>query len=236
MDNITFFENIPVEFNEIALMERMQLRERLRASKDFLWAVEQAKGLIKPRGVVGIASVNGLTDDTVEIGGEIFTSRILCVNLESLEVVYPFIATIGPELENVASEQSSLTKKFFLELMGDYSLTTAMWYIEEKIKEKYSITRISSMSPGSLENWGIKQQVPLFNLFDSHAEKIGVKLTSSMLMLPRKSLSGIGFHSQRAFISCQLCPRDRCPGRRGKYTPELFAEYGLPIPEKKSVK
>jgi len=73
--------------------------------------------------------------------------------------------------------------------------------------------------------------LPLFTLFGKDAERLGVELTSSMLMKPRKSISGIAFHSHRVFISCQLCSRDRCPGRRAKYMPEKFAEYGLPIPK-----
>ena len=166
----------------------------------------------------------------VKIGDQKFTSKILRVNLDSCEIVYPFIATIGPELESVASEQQRLTRKFFLEIVGDFALTNAMWYMEGKIKEKYSIKRSSTMTPGSLENWPITQQVPLFDLFGADLKKVGVELTSSMLMKPRKSLSGIIFQSERIFINCQLCQRDRCPGRRAKYMPEKFEEYGLAIP------
>ena len=230
MDNLTYFENIPVELSETAIMDKIQLRKSLRTSKDFLWAVEQARHLIHPRGVVGEAPVTLRDDTTVTIGGQKFSSRILRVNLDSCEIVYPFIATIGPELEKVAAQQERLTRKFFLELIGDYSLTTAMWITEGKMKEKYSITRSSTMTPGSLEDWPITQQVPLFALFGENLNWVGVKLTSSMLMKPRKSLSGIVFQSDRVFVNCQLCQRDRCPGRRAKYMAEKFSEYGLPIP------
>ena len=230
MDDLTFYEDVTVDWNETATMDRMQISERVRSSKDFLWAIEQAKELINPRGIVGIASVTKITDNTVKIGDQKFTSRILRVNIDSCDVVYPFLATIGPELESIASEQTSLTKKFFLELMGDYALTNAMWNIEGKIKKKYSIKRSSTMTPGSLDDWPITQQVPFFNLFGKDLNRVGVELTSSMLMKPRKSLSGIVFQSENVFINCQLCQRDRCPGRRAKYLAEKFAGYGLPIP------
>ena len=231
MKDVTFFKEIPVELNETVLQDRLKLRERLRSSKDFQWAVEQARNLIHPRGIVGIAHVSSKNETTLKIDTEIFTSKILRVNLDSCDEVYPFLVTIGQELENLAAQQTSLTKKFFLEIIGDFSLTNAMWYIESKIKENNSLKRISSMSPGSLENWGIKQQIPLFKLFNKEAEQLGVNLTPSMLMKPRKSLSGIAFQTTKSFISCQLCPRDRCPGRRAKYSPEKFAEYDLPIPK-----
>ena len=180
--------------------------------------------------VIGKAPVSIIDDTKVRIGDQEFTSRILRVNVESCELVYPFIATIGPELEGVAAEQERLTRKFFLEIIGDYTLTDSVWQIEERIKQKFSIKQNSIMTPGSLENWPITQQVPLFNLFGDALTKVGVKLTSSMVMKPRKSISGISFETERVFINCQLCQRDRCPGRRAKYLPDKFSEYGLPIP------
>jgi hypothetical protein len=230
MDDLTYFDDITVELNADALMDRIQLRKSLRGSSDFLWAVEQAKDLVHPRAVMGKANISIIDDTKLKIGDQEFTSRILRVNLDSCELVYPFIATIGPELETVASKQERLTRKFFLELIGDYVLTNSVWQIEEKIKEKFSFDRNSVMTPGSLENWPITQQVPLFNLFGEALKKVGVELTSSMLMKPRKSISGISFKTDRLFINCQLCQRDRCPGRRAKYMPEKFAEYGLPVP------
>ncbi len=230
MDDLTYFDDVTVELNAESLMDSIKLRKSLRGSKDFLWAVEQAKELIHPRAIFGKANVSIIDDTKVMIEDQEFTSRILRVNLDSCKIVYPFIATIGPELETLAAKQERLTKKFFLETAGDYVLTNSIWQIEKKVKEKFSITRNSTMTPGSLENWPITQQVPLFNLFGEGLKKVGVELTSSMLMKPRKSISGISFESDRLFINCQLCQRDRCPGRRAKYTPEKFAEYDLPIP------
>ncbi len=232
MDDLSFFENISVELNKEVLMSRMKLREKLQKSKDLQWALEQAQDLIHPRALLGTASVTVIDDNTIQIDDQKFTSRILRVNLGSCERVFPFIFTIGPELENLAGQQTSLTKKFFLEMVGDFALTTAVTNVEEEIKSKYSINHTSSMTPGSLDNWGIDQQAPLFALFGKETERLGVKLSPSMVMNPRKSISGIAFHSEKVFINCQLCQRDRCPGRRAKFMPEKFAEYDLPIPKK----
>ena len=230
MDDLTYFDDITVELNVESLMDKIKLRKSLRGSKDFLWAVEQAKELVHPRAILGKAKVSLIDDTKVLIGDQEFTSRILRVNLDSSDLVYPFIATIGPELETVAAKQERLTKKFFLEIIGDFVLTNSVWQIENKAKEEFSISRNSTMTPGSLENWPITQQVQLFNLFGEGVKKVAVELTSSMLMKPRKSISGISFETERVFINCQLCQRDRCPGRRAKYMPEKFAEYDLPIP------
>jgi hypothetical protein len=48
-----------------------------------------------------------------------------------------------------------------------------------------------------------------------------------MLMLPRKSISGILFPTEVTFFSCQLCPRERCEARKAAYDASLKKKYGL---------
>lgn len=230
MDKITYFNDISIELDVQLLMNKLQLRGSQRGSEDFSWAIEQAQDLIHPRLAVGAVPVSTINDTRVKIGDQEFISRILQVNMEACKCVYPFIGTIGPELENLAAEQKKLTRKFFLEIVGDYSLMLAAQQVEKKVKKIFSINRIAVISPGELDNWPIRQQVPLFNLFGEEATKIGIELTSSMLMKPRKSRSGIWFNTNRGFIHCQLCKMKRCPGRKAKYRPEKYADYGLPIP------
>ncbi|MBE0616995.1 MAG: hypothetical protein IH608_03570 [Proteobacteria bacterium] len=52
---------------------------------------------------------------------------------------------------------------------------------------------------------------------------MGVRLTDSFLMIPRKSLSGLIFPSERPFVSCRLCDRRDCPGRQVPYDPATAA-------------
>jgi len=50
-------------------------------------------------------------------------------------------------------------------------------------------------------------------------------------MVPVKSVSGILFPTEESFASCQLCPREVCPGRRAPYDPDLYdAKYRLRQP------
>ena len=59
-------------------------------------------------------------------------------------------------------------------------------------------------------------------------DAIGVRLTETMLMVPNKSVSGFQFPTDVAFESCELCPREGCPGRRAIYNPELFDSHYCP--------
>ncbi len=62
----------------------------------------------------------------------------------------------------------------------------------------------------------------LFALLGDVRSAIGVELTDSLLMVPRKSVSGILFVAEETFASCQLCPRQDCPNRRAPYDAGLF--------------
>jgi hypothetical protein len=46
-------------------------------------------------------------------------------------------------------------------------------------------------------------------------------------VLPRKSVSGIYFPTEVSFFSCQLCPRERCEGRKARYDKQKAREYGV---------
>jgi hypothetical protein len=80
----------------------------------------------------------------------------------------------------------------------------------------------AAMSPGSLADWPIREQRPLFSLLGDPEQAIGVKLTDSFLMIPNKTVSGLRFSTEERFESCQLCPREHCPGRRAAYEPDLY--------------
>ena len=134
-----------------------------------------------------------------------------------------FIMTAGPELEAAASSSGDLLKQYYLEEIANIALETGALWLSERLKARYGFPGLASMDPGSLEDWPITEQPKLFSIFGDAERLIGVRLTDSMLMLPRKSISGIFFPSEEGFTSCQLCDRDACPARRAPYDEALTA-------------
>jgi hypothetical protein len=41
-------------------------------------------------------------------------------------------------------------------------------------------------------------------------------------MLPIKTVSGIRFPKEGTYENCQLCPRQKCPGRKALYDEGLY--------------
>jgi hypothetical protein len=189
--------------------------------------LQTAKEIIKPKAAFKTAYLYEKGEDTVQVDDVLFKSRILRVNLEEVGRVFPYIVTCGEEFDRVSQSTGDMLRKYYLDEMANIVLGLAQEYLIGLLGEKYSLGKTSRMNPGSLRDWPLEQQRPLFALFgeDQIRESLGVKLTSTFLMIPVKSVSGIIFQSEKSFKSCQLCPREDCSGRRAAYNEDRLNSY-----------
>lgn len=209
-----------------------EIRRLLHLDKDKRWEevhtlLEVAKPLITPKAAYQISYVDQKLENAVDIDGVRFTSRVLRKNLEEAERVFPYVITIGDKLKEKGGESKDLIKQYYFDVIGNIALSAARKFLEKHLQTLYGLDGMSFMSPGSLIDWPIEEQKPLFSLFGDGETPIGVKLNQSLLMLPAKSISGIYFPTEVSFFSCQLCPRDKCPGRKAAYDHKLAKEYGI---------
>jgi hypothetical protein len=117
-----------------------------------------------------------------------------------------------------------LLYQFWAEAVKESALAAARRALHAHLEALFSPGRVSSMNPGSLPDWPLPQQRPFFALLGPAAPAIGVKLSSSHLMTPNKSVSGVFFPTAEDWASCQLCSREACPGRRAPYDAALWQE------------
>lgn len=184
--------------------------------------VEQAAAIARPRALYGLAYIEERGDDYVVIDGVRFDSRVLRVNLEQAHRVFPYLATAGPELEKWATSLDDVLLRFWADTIYESALRPALEALDAAVDERYRPGHTARMNPGSLKDWPIEQQGQLFRLLGDTRASLGVELTDSFLMIPRKSVSGIRFPMEGSFESCQLCPREKCPGRRAPYDATLY--------------
>jgi hypothetical protein len=185
----------------------------------------QAEPLVRARALFKEAFIEEKGDDWVRVGGIVFRSKILRTNLEKAEKVFPFVITVGGALEAAASRAGDLLRQYDLETIADLSLAAAGDFLEGSLRRRFGLAKLASLSPGSLEDWPITEQTGLFRLLGDTRRSVGVRLSESLLMIPRKSVSGIFFPTEESFSACQLCARDRCPGRRAGYEPGLWRKF-----------
>lgn len=189
--------------------------------------LEEAAAAGAPRAVYRACRVAERGEDSVVLGGKEFRSRVLAVNLADAHRVFAYVATCGPALERWSTGHADPLSAWLADYAKTVALEAARTFVFRHVRETWRMPKLSAMAPGSLPDWPLTQQQPLFQLLGDVAGTAGVVLTDSCLMLPTKSVSGILFPAATDFSSCLLCPRENCPGRRAPWDPALGrAKYG----------
>jgi len=209
------------------LLERLHIDKESEDAKDIQHLLQSAASICKPKAIYEVSYIQDKGHNTVNIGGVTFTSRVLRLNLDKVERVFPYIATCGRELDEIAIATDDFMRQFWLDTIKEMALASSEKYLRDYLKRRYALGQMSSMNPGSgaKDLWPIEEQKQLFSIFGNVKDLIGVKLTDSFLMIPNKSVSGIYFPTEIRFQSCQLCPREICPGRQAPYDKNLLQAY-----------
>jgi hypothetical protein len=218
----TLIDDVVFEADIAQLVRKLHVRPGSAHIAEFERLVAEAEEVAHPKAFYRVAFVGERSDDTVEIAGVTLTSRVLRVNLDQVFRVFPYVATCGTELEDWSNSPGDLLRSYWSEGIREVALAVATRKMREHMVEAHGLGRTATMAPGSIGDWPLRQQRPLFEILGDTEATLGVRLTDSCLMLPTKSVSGIVFPTEKRFESCQLCPRDVCPGRRAPYDRDLY--------------
>jgi len=220
--------NIPVEPDLPQLLDKLRIKPGSSYVDELNALVDQARHIARPKGLYQVVPIDHKGDDTVTINGITLNSRILRVNLEQANRVFPFVATGGTELEQWVQSIKDMLYNFCADAIADQALRSAIAALLAQINNRYRPVHLAVMHPGSLADVPIREQKALFDLLGDTKAAIGVELLDSLLMSPTKSVSGIYFPTEDSFESCQLCPVENCPNRRAPYDESLYERKYCP--------
>jgi hypothetical protein len=169
-------------------------------------ALEESKALIEPEAIYIITAGSDLP------GSDVF---------EELERVAFCVCTIGPKLEErvtAHAKEGDMLAAVVLDAIGSAAAEAVARYANDRIEETAAAGGLKTScraSPG-YGDWDVKEQKNLFSLVP--AGRIGVTLTESSMMVPRKSISFAVHISEnpvrlRSEGSCRNCDLETCPYR-----------------------
>jgi len=216
-------DHIPLEFNLTELSRNLR-PQRLR--DELTPIVERARPLIEPKAAYTTSHVTGFENGVVYLeNGHALRSLVLEDMLELGQEVMPFVVTIGPKLDAEISGEKNMIRSYLLDRIGNYAVRTARTYLKLRAEGRLrsGLGSVSQFSPGETgagELFGIEQQTPLFQILEPATESIGVHLSSSLMMIPQKSSSGLFAVTEQEYEACFYCPRQGCEGRRAPYVGE----------------
>jgi len=206
------------------------IARRLRINEDcedeFREIYDACLNIANPKGVFTQCSVSQSGDFTF-VGDQRFNSRVLTMNFRGLSRVFPYVISCGRELYDFARATDDPLYRYWIDAISEAALRAVGKQLHETVQHTYGLSLVSSVNPGSLADFPLPCQRPLFDLLGEGPDRIGLQLTPSFLMLPYKAGSGIYFESERRYENCLLCPREGCPGRRAPFSEEMLQAYGL---------
>jgi hypothetical protein len=219
-------DSIPFTLDTGLIISRLHLHGDTRRFHDVVQnLIELVTPLARPRALYKVSRVTGKCRDTVEIDGVKFTSQVLRVNVDSLDTVFPFVATVGPEVETLSLPAKQNVERYCLDIIKSMIVMSALGYLRDYLMKQYSLSSLAVMNPGEIESWPLSQQYELFKVLGNVKEAVGVELTATGTMSPVKSRSGIFFPSESGYLNCRLCRNQKCPGRQAAYSPEIVQQY-----------
>jgi hypothetical protein len=216
--------DIPFELDIERLQKELNIRPDSDDSRAFSALAGQVQELGKPKCLYIASFIDEKNTDSISLEGVTFTSPALRLNVDSIQRVFPYIATCGTEVEEINPAADDLLSSYWLNALKLNLLERSIDYLWAQIEERYKFPNLATMNPGSGEAsvWPIEQQVELFSIFGDVEALIGVRLTPSFMMSPEMSVSGILFPTETSFQSCQLCQREDCSHRRAPFDPILW--------------
>jgi hypothetical protein len=152
--------DIPVDIDPQELRKRL----RLGSPEEVEALIDTARPLIKASAVFEACYIEARPDDGVQLEGVPLRSRLVKRNFEKAERVFPYVVTIGPELEEAIVSCGDLVRQYYLDVFGNLAVTAAREYLEGHIQRRFGLGKLSRMSPGSLKEWPIEEQRKLFSI------------------------------------------------------------------------
>ena len=131
---------IPFDVDPEALLGSLRIEPGGERAAAIVAAVEAVRPVVRPKAVYDVCYIEGRGDDTVELSsGVTFTSRVLRVNLDGTQRVFPFIATCGTEVAERAAECEDLLVKYALDSLMEQALRAASRHAVETIKRTQTL-------------------------------------------------------------------------------------------------
>ncbi len=218
---------IDFEMDASRIQERLGLSPESGEWSDVQELMREMERIVEPQLAYKPFYIQDKGEETVIIEDITFSSKVLRKNLEDVQRVFPFVVTLGPRVDEMLKGEGDFLRQYYLDTIANVALQDVIKSVCASLQEEQHIEQLSYMNPGSLQDWPLEEQRPLFRLLGDVEETIGVRLAPSLLMYPSKTESGMFFPTEVTFFNCQLCPNENCPSRKADFDEEMARDYGV---------
>lgn len=185
------FEKYPFSYDMESLDKELHLRGN-EAMLNILEAIyKMVEKITRPKAIYFEARITEKMDESVKINGVPFESQLLRGYVNQGDPVFPYIVTVGTELDDYAKTLKDPMKLFMIDEVMNLLVNTGKVFVADRVKEATGWQSVQDYVPGNGEEWSTVEQKRLFDLFASETAKIGVTLGDNYFVLPGRSTIGV---------------------------------------------
>lgn len=224
--DVTEFSDIALRLSEEDVWKTLGYRGRTQPAlaDDVARGLALAQKFCKPRGLCARLKVGEVGRNSVTLlGGPPLDGRFLAHCFQGAQEAIFLVATIGPALEKLVSTlfgSGKTVEAFVLDAVGSAVVFNTFSDVAARVCQDAADRGWHTgmfLQPGQ-SYWDISGQRVIFQVVPG--ERIGVCLTDTCFMVPRKSQSGVlpvgpdlKVHSGFQQSYCRYCKAQRCPLR-----------------------
>lgn len=199
-------------------------RASVRLNETAESVLDETHSLIEPAALYTIVDVTDFEHKKISFEGGSFEGSLVARALAGADHLNIALCTIGENLEKRVEEMMNEdpVKALALDGAGIAAVSKVSQTVEDIISSEACNLNLDlgmRAQPGQ-EGWPIEQQRQVFKALPG--EMIGLRLTESCLMIPRKSVSFViprGNNLNSSVSPCDFCSkRNRCEWRKEKQT------------------
>jgi len=185
------FEKYPFSYDMESLDKELHLRGN-EAMLDILEAIyKMVEKITRPKAIYFEARITEKTDESVKINGVPFESQLLRGYVNQGDPIFPYIVTVGTELDDYAKTLKDPMELFMIDEVMNLLVNTGKVFVADRVKEATGWQSVQDYVPGNGEEWSTVEQKRLFDLFAGETAKIGVTLGDNYFVLPGRSTIGV---------------------------------------------
>lgn len=185
------FMNYPYELNMEILNEELNLHNK----ESMLDVVEELftelQKITRPKAIYFQAHITDKNEKSVYVDDVVFESQLFGGYVEKGETVFPYIVTVGTELDDYAKTLTDSMDQFMIDEIMNLLVNIGKVFVFKEVMKETCWAAVQDYVPGNGEDWSTEEQTRLFNMFGSDTEKIGVTLGKHAFVLPGRSTIGI---------------------------------------------
>lgn len=216
--------NIDFEMNIQSLLKLLNANETSPIRKRTLKVASLVRNKVKPKYILKEFKLSEVASDFIEINSQRFNSRVIPKQLKHTEKVFLFIATAGMEIAQYLNSVTDMLDKYILDKVAYMGYLSAIEDMQDYLLNFYNIKKYTSLCPGSIPDWDVREVNKIFELIGSEYRNIGVSVLKSGMINPVQSTSGILFEANDIFHSCNICQMVNCPNRKVEFNKEKQIE------------